>query len=92
MPNNLLELSLEQVRAVVAGYSDRLVDAEIAAVMTGYYSAYYTNTKRPKKPQKLIEAIMRAHRKKDSSKRTPAEAPDIEEFMRREARRLSQTR
>ena len=66
MPNDLLELNLGQVQAVVAGYGDRMVDMQCLALYSGYYSGYYSNSRRPSSPSTLIDRIIRAH---DRSKR-----------------------
>lgn len=94
MPDDLLNLSLEQVNAVVAGYSDRLIDAEISSVMTGYYTGHYTNSKHPKKPLIFIKKIYENHKKADKKRRkkTCVAEPDVERYQRLEAIRLAQTR
>lgn len=95
MPNDLLELSLEQVNAVVAGYSDRLIDNEITAVMTGYYTGHYSNARHPKSPATFVKKIYDSHKKaenKRSKKHKNVDAPNVELFQRLEAIRLSQVR
>lgn len=93
MPNDLLELDLEQVKCVVAGYSDRLIDLEVSAIVGGYYGAYYSNSKHPKKLNSVIQKIMQGHQKKQNQargKKKRADDPDVEQFLRREAIRLRQ--
>ena len=57
MPDDLLNLNLGQVQAVINGYSDRLVDQTCIAVWTGYYAAYYFS-KHPKKPTEIVKRLL----------------------------------
>lgn len=68
MPDDLLNLNLGQVQAVIQGYSDRIVDWQTMAVWSGYYSAYFSNAKHPKKPTEIIKHIIHEYSKGDSSK------------------------
>lgn len=87
MPNDLLELSLEQVNAVVAGYSERELDMECHCILTGYYAGYYMGAKRPKKPSELIKKLVNSRSKINSKKkRTTREDPDIEFFQAMESK------
>lgn len=72
MPDDLLNLNLGQVQAVINGYSDRLIDATVTAVWSGYYSAYYTS-KHPKKPTEIIRQLTQAY-----TKVTDATSSDID--------------
>lgn len=65
MPNELLDLNLGQVQAVIQGYSDRIVDETCQCVWTGYYAAYFFS-KHPKKPTEVIQSILRENSKGDS--------------------------
>ena len=65
MPNELLDLNLGQVQAVIQGYSDRIVDETCRCVWTGYYAAYFFS-KRPKKPTEVIKKILEENSKGDS--------------------------
>lgn len=71
-PNEVLELNLGQVQAVIDGYSYRLADEECNAIMAGYYSAYY-QSKHPRKPTEIIKKLMQAARDKVSGKRKSAD-------------------
>lgn len=59
MPDDLLNLNLGQVQAVIDGYSERIVDDTIQSVWTGYYAAYFFS-KHPKKPTEVIQKILKA--------------------------------
>lgn len=87
MPNDLLELNLEQVNAVVAGYMEREIDAESHCILTGYYAGYYMGAKRPKKPGELIKRLVKS-RDKLLGKNTSGskDEPDIEFFKAMESK------
>ena len=87
MPNDLLELSLEQVNAVVAGYSERELDMECHCILTGYYAGYYMGAKRPKKPGELMKKLVNSRKKATGTKkRKTREDPDIEFFQAMESK------
>ena len=88
MPDALLDLNLEQVKAVVAGYSERELDAECRCILTGYYAGYYMGAKRPKKPADLIRKLVKSHDKLRNSKHVAAnEEPDVEFFRSMDSKR-----
>lgn len=76
MPDELLNLNMGQVQAVIDGYSERVVDATIQAVWAGYYSAYFAS-KRPKKPTEIIERILREKQKGESSRGNTSSEADM---------------
>lgn len=57
MPDDLLNLNLGQVQAVIDGYSERILDDTIQSVWTGYYASYFFG-KHPKKPTEIIEKLL----------------------------------
>ena len=63
MPDDLLNLNLGQVQAVIDGYSERILDDTIQSVWTGYYASYFFG-KHPKKPTEIIEKVMQEFHKK----------------------------
>ena len=63
MPDDLLNLNLGQVQAVIDGYSERILDSTIQSVWTGYYASYFFG-KHPKKPTEIIEKLMQEFHKK----------------------------
>lgn len=81
-------MSLDVFRAVVAGYADRLIDEQILAVQTGYWTSYYSNTKHPKPLKKVTEDILK--RSKEAAKRSTGNVPkpevDVDAFLEKEAR------
>lgn len=79
-------MSLDVVQAVVRGYGDRILDQQIIAVQTGYWSAYYAGAKHPKPVHKIAEDMMRKHTQQDA-KTTSAPKPtvDVEAFLEMEA-------
>lgn len=81
-------MSLDVLRAYIAGYSDKLLDNQIMAVQIGYWASYYTNSKHPKPVQKVSEEMVRSHQKKEQdAKKVSRPRPDIdvEAFQEREA-------
>ena len=92
-------MSLDMVKAYIEGYEDHLIDYQILAVQSGYWSSYYVGAKHPKPWNVIAEEIHRAHvRAKDKSDVTKVKVPrpdvDVEGFLAQEARfkaRMSQT-
>lgn len=78
MPDDLLNLNLGQVQAVIHGYSDRLIDWQSMAVWSGYYSAYFANAKHPKKPTDIIKRMLNEYSKGDSSRGNTTQEVDME--------------
>lgn len=60
--------------ACVTGYSLRIKDSLAIAIQTGYYSAYYNNSKNPKMPDKFIANLYSIDKVKELQK------PDIAKF------------
>lgn len=75
-------MNLAIFRSCVAGYSDRLVDAQSLAVIAGFWSGYYSNARRPKPLKTILEKMQRSVGR---TKSTHASDVDVEEFKRREA-------
>ena len=73
-------MTLWQYNACLEGYYDHIVDLRTVAVEQGYYSAYYSNTKRPKPVNTVIEN-MRKQSKKQSTDKQKAGDPNIEAFQ-----------
>ena len=67
MPDDLLNLNLGQVQAVIDGYDARVVDSICQSVWTGYYAAYYFS-KHPKKPTEIVQRILSETNKEDKSR------------------------
>ena len=92
MPDDLLNLNLGQVQAVIHGYSDRIIDRQVLAVWSGYYSAYFSNAKHPKKPTEIIKRILNEYSKGDSSRGNTTKEVDmdaeLELFAQRDLRFL----
>lgn len=89
-PNEVLDLEYWQFCACVEGYEQRLQDLLPLTVLTGYYTGYYTNTKRPKKPQAII-AKMSSSQEKTIKAPAKITKDDIAIFAERERRRLQST-
>lgn len=68
MPDDLLNLNLGQVQAVIDGYSERILDDTIQSVWTGYYASYFFS-KHPKKPTEIIKKLLQ-----ETSKKHPTQA------------------
>ena len=87
MPDDLLNLNLGQVQAVIDGYSERILDDTIQSVWTGYYASYFFR-KHPKKPTEIIQKLLQETSKKYSSqvslKRDIDMDAEIELFAKRD--------
>ena len=77
MPDDLLNLNLGQVRAVIDGYSERILDDTIQSVWTGYYASYFFG-KHPKKPTEIIEKLMQEFYKKRYGKASLKQDVDMD--------------
>ena len=79
-------MSLDMVQACIAGYADSLIDKQVVAVQTGYWSAYFANSKHPKSVKQISESIMRKHEGAQSKTSSPRPDVDVEAFLEQEAR------
>ena len=77
MPDDLLNLNLGQVQAVIDGYSERILDSTIQSVWTGYYASYFFG-KHPKKPTEIIEKLMQEFHKKRYSQASLKQDVDMD--------------
>lgn len=55
------------------------------AILTGYYTGYYSNAKHPKKPQKFFDMLDKSDK---VGKQRTLPVPDIDTFEAREKRFL----
>lgn len=81
LPEQTLNMSLDQFNACVDGYSTRLLDQQKLAVQQGYWAGYYSRATHPKSLQSVIN-------KMDPSQgriQQHVAEVDVEEFLRREA-------
>lgn len=79
-------MSLDVVQAVIRGYGDALLDQQIIAVQSGYWSAYYSGSKHPKPVHQITEDMVRRHTKQDAKTvSTPKPDVDVEAFLEMEA-------
>lgn len=81
LPEQALDMSLDQFNACVDGYSNRLLDQQKLAAQQGYWAGYYSRATHPKPLQSVIN-------KMDQSQGKPQKhvaEVDVEEFLRREA-------
>lgn len=86
MPNDVLDMSLDMVQAVINGYGDRMLDNQIIALQSGYWSAYYSGAKHPKPLHKIAEDMVNRHQKQDAKKLSaPKPDVDVDAFMAMEA-------
>lgn len=87
-PTEILDLEFWQFCAMQEGYQDHINDLNILSVPAGYWAAYYSKSKHPKKPGDVIAKISTAS-KRNNFKHTCAPAPDVQKFKERESRRLA---
>ena len=75
-------MSLDTLNACIEGYQDRLFDNQLLAVHNGFWSGYYTNSKRPKQLSTILDSLLKAKNKKFKKH---SDEVDVDEFLRREA-------
>lgn len=75
-------MNLAVFRSCVAGYSDRLIDAQSIAVISGFWSGYYSNARRPKPLRVILETICN---RTGRAKAAHVSDVDVDEFKRKEA-------
>lgn len=80
-------MSLDMVQAVIRGYSDALLDQQIVALQSGYWSAYYTGGKHPKPVNQIAEDMINRHKRQGAKKKMSTVKPDVdvEAFLEMEA-------
>lgn len=82
-------MSLDMVQACIAGYTDSLLDLQMISVQSGYWSAYFTNSKHPKSVKQITESMLRKHEQlEDANTKTSTPRPDVDvdAFLEREAK------
>lgn len=73
-------------QAYVKGYGDRMLDQQIIAIQSGYWSAYYSNAKHPKPVSKITEDMVRRHKLADVNKlAVPKPDVNVDAFLEMEA-------
>lgn len=83
-------MSLDVFQAYVKGYGDHILDQQILALQSGYWSAYYSNVKHPKQMSRIAEDMIKRHKNADAKKiSTPRPDVDVEAFLAMEARFLA---
>lgn len=71
-------MSLDIFRACVQGYSDRLFDQQVQSVQSGYWAAYYSNTKHPKPPKNLISEMVQQKLKSEKRRGSKIVRPEVD--------------
>ena len=88
MPDDLLNLNLGQVQAVIDGYEERFTDSVCAAVWTGFYAGYYIRGKHTKKPTEIIASLATSNKTSSYSSTKKSDSTDIyaeiEKFAQRD--------
>ena len=74
-PIQVLDMDLFSYLTYLDGHNLWVLDQHELAVMTGYWASYYTNAKRPKRPNVIIASMRKGH---EPSK--PKAAIDTEKF------------
>lgn len=81
-------MDLPCFQACVLGYSDSLFDRQITAIQTGYWAAYYTNSKHPKSLASLIQDMTRKRQLSEvkalGSKSVSKPEVDVESYLEME--------
>lgn len=66
-------MSLDQFWAVVEGYSETLVDSQMLAVQSGYWSGYYSGAQRKKSVKAILDGMQKSRYRKPGER-----APDVD--------------
>lgn len=89
LPEQILDMTLDVVEALVDGYSDRLIDLQSIAAQTGYWAGYY-QSKRPKKIKDVVNSILKSKEYKHTKQqKTATTEDDVQKFQERELRRMA---
>lgn len=69
-----------------------MFDLQILAVHQGYWAGYYSKARKPKSLETLLNKMIRSKNKSErsASAQPITEEVDVEKFLEREKRRLSQ--
>lgn len=85
-PQEILDMSLDMVQAVIKGYGDAVLDQQILALQSGYWSAYYSGAKHPKPVRKIAEDMVSRHTQQDAKKLSaPKPDVDVDAYLEMEA-------
>ena len=90
-PNDVLDMSLDMFKAVVKGYSDHIFDLQLVSVHQGYWSGYYSRSKKPKNLDTILKKLFKAREKGDDKphKQKKFTDVDVDAFLAKEQLRLS---
>lgn len=88
-------MNLSTLQAYVEGYQDHLFDLKCVAVYQGFWTGYYSNSKKPKSLTAVLSILSKEHLKakkqrgKSSSISKPAAEVEVEKFLAMERKRLA---
>lgn len=89
-PDQVLDMNLDTLKAVIEGYQERLFDQRCMAVHQGYWAGYYMGAKRAKPLQSILEMLIREKAKAKHAKGSTVSKPnidvDVEAFLEKERR------
>lgn len=91
-PDEVLDMSLEVFRACLEGYSDRLFDQELLSVQQGYWSGYYSRSKKPKPFKTIFTTLVKARERRKSKNAKELTRPDVDVLAFQEMERQFQAR
>lgn len=91
MPEQVLNLNLPSLQAVIEGYQEHLFDLKCISVYQGFWAGYYSNSKHPKPLGTVLNQLLREHKKaKKQNSRNQMQKPkpdvDVAAFLEREKR------
>lgn len=70
----------------MAGYEDRIFDYRTIAVESGYWSGYWSASKKPKSLKTILTRVLAQHDKRNEKGKHHSDEVDVEAFLAREAR------
>lgn len=85
-------MNVPMLQAYIEGYQEHLFDQQCIAVHNGYWAGYF-QSKKPKPANAILETMNRDHQKAKKKKskqasKLPKPEVNVDEFLRREERRL----
>jgi hypothetical protein len=87
-PDEVLDTTLDVLKAMIQGYSDHIFDLQLVCTQAGYWAGYYSRAKKPKSIKQIVSTMLRGkeaeERKHSKSKNAVKPEVDVEAFLEME--------
>lgn len=78
-------MSIDTFNAVTEGYAERLFDLQLLQVHSGYWAAYFTNSKHPQKLDTVLQKLInQKNNNEHKSRQKHVDDVDVEAFLAQE--------